>query len=146
MSLLAAYAASHLLISDQLRNAPLFDALPRDRGECFAVLRQGAVYDVPAYRPVVAVGDEPALIVVTRGCVGDPISHQSWQEGCYLGAAESLALQPFAAAISTLAPSRLYRLDGALLRLLMRSCPAIADRIRADLPTPLPRPALHGAD
>lgn len=145
MPLLAAHAASHLLISDQLRHAPLFDALPQDRDDCFRVLRRGAFYDVPAHQPVVVVGDEPALIVVISGCVADAVSLRNWGQGGYFGAAESLAQQPFSAALSTLAPSRLYRLDGKLLPELMRCCPVIADRIRAGLFAQSPAPTLHDA-
>jgi len=127
------YAVPHLLISEQLRHAPLFAALPKDRGDCFAILREGALFDVSIGQQIVAIGEAPALVVVTSGCVRDSIGQRSWADGSYFGVAESLACRPFAAAITTVAQTRLYRLDGPLLRSLMTLCPAIADRMLDEL-------------
>ncbi len=133
MPLLEPYTAPNRLVVDQLRRAPLFAALPTDRGECLSVLREGAVFEIPAGVEIVSPGDAPALLVLAEGALCDKASGQAWSAGSYLGVSETLAGRPFQAVIGTVAPSVLYRLDGRLLQDFMALCPAIATRMMADL-------------
>lgn len=132
MSSLEPYLAPNLLITDQLRRAPTFAALPSDPGACLDLLREGALFDIPAGIEVVAAGDAPALIVVTQGALLERETGRSWRAGSHLGLAEALSGRCFDGAIGTAAPTLLYWLDGALLGGFVRQCPETAARLLAD--------------
>ena len=132
MPSLESYAAPDLPIADQLRRVPVFQALPSDRGDCLALLREGALFEVPVGVEIVSPGDRPSLHVVTSGGLSDGDGARIWPAGSCLGVAETLAEQPFATTITTIAPTLLYRLDGKLLGNLLTVCPATARRLLAD--------------
>ncbi|TRW15152.1 cyclic nucleotide-binding domain-containing protein [Glacieibacterium frigidum] len=141
MASLESFRAPTRPLTDQLRRVPLFAALPTDRRGCLELLREGALFEVPAGVEIVAPGDAAALLVVTEGALADDGGTRVWSAGSYLGVAEALGGLPFTDAVRTVAPTLLYRLDGALVAELMTRCPAIAASLRADF-----APAARRAD
>lgn len=141
MPSLQAYHAPHRLVADQLRRAPVFAALPTELRECLAVLREGAVFELPAGIEVVSRGDSPALLVVTEGALRDEGGDRDWPAGSCLGVQETAAGRPFSGAIRTAAPTTLYRLDATLLDSFRALCPAIAQTLLNDHVQPTPEPA-----
>lgn len=117
------------LIADGLRSAPLFADLPVEHRDCLALLREGAFFEVPPGIEIVSPGDLAALIVVTEGELCDQEQARAWPAGSFFGVSETLAGRPFVAAMQTVAPTRLYRLDAPLLKVLLTRCPVIAQRL-----------------
>lgn len=149
MPSLSAFAAPDRSIVDQLRRAPVFASLPGDSADCFAVLRRGAVLEVPAGVEVVSPGDLPALIVVTAGGLYDAGGSVAWPAGGCVGVAESLAGRRFASALRTVSPTLLYRLEAEWVQPLLRRCPGVSRCLLAALsPTsgdhPYAQPAFEG--
>lgn len=133
MPLLQSYHAPARLIADQLRRAPPFATLPTDPQGCLALLREGSVFEVPANVEIVAPGDPAALLVVTEGGLCEQGGARVWSAGSCLGVSEILAGTPFAAAIRTVAPTLLYRLQGVRLETFHTLCPTIASRLLHDM-------------
>lgn len=133
MASLDIFRAPTRSLTGQLRRVPLFAALPNDHRGCLEVLREGVLFDLPAGIEIVSPGDPPALLVVTEGTLADGGGARVWSAGSYLGVAECLARISFAQTIRAVAPTLLYRLDGALFGTLLTCCPAIAATLRADL-------------
>lgn len=136
MASLYPYRITTRSLTGQLRRVPLFAALPTDHRGCLELLREGALFDVPAGVAIVSSGDAPALLVVTEGALADG-GTRAWSSGQYLGVAECLARRSFAETVRAAAPTLLYRLDGAVFAALMTRCPAIAASLRADLAAPV---------
>jgi hypothetical protein len=142
MSWLRLYRVFDRPVADQLRRAPLFEALPTDRHDCLGVLREGAVFAVPAGVKIVTPGDAASLMVVTEGALAQHGSARGWAAGQYLGASEILARRPFEVGVSTVGPTLIYRLESRLLDAFLTRCPAIAERLLHELA----RVAAGGAD
>lgn len=138
MASLDRFRAPTRSLTAQLRRVPLFAALPSDHRGCLQALRDGVLFDLPAGIEIVSPGDPPALLVVTEGTLAVGGGPQVWSAGGYLGVTECLARISFAQSIRTVAPTVLYRLDGALFGTLLTCCPAIAASLRTDLATQTP--------
>lgn len=138
MASLDTFRAPTRSLTSQLRRVPLFAGLPNDRRNCLEAVREGVLFDVPAGVEIVSRGDVPALFVITEGTLADDGGAQVWSAGSYLGVAECLARISFARVVKTVAPTVLYRLDGAHFGTLLACCPAIAASLRADLAPPAP--------